>query len=81
MSIPLNRLEKLCPPEWRDGLSLLSPRQKAGLRRKIRDAIWDAKRRKGDGHQQRRYSRHPLAAYWRERYQLKKQQKANHAPT
>lgn len=64
MTIPLNLLAALCPPELREGLDLLSPRQRSTLRARIRQAVRAAQRRNAysTGHGA---SKHPRAAYWR----------------
>lgn len=69
MIIPLDRLAALCPLEIRPDLALLSPRQLANLRRKIRWAVQSAKMRNpyGDGIQSYEPNRNRRKRYLRSR--------------
>ena len=67
MSIPLDRLVRLCPPMHRDSLALLSAGQIRRLKRQIRLAITYAKSKASVPMTvgRPRTSTHPRAEYWR----------------
>lgn len=63
MSIGIDRLAALCPPELRNELAMLSDQQRSTLRTKIRDALINARKR---GCRPKPRGTHPRAGYWRD---------------